>query len=103
MLAQEGLFPKKNKIPLRYSSLQNCLSKLADLALELNASIHIPQIGAGQAKGNWDIIQGMLFDELIVKGIKVTVYLLPGGSGYNSKLKSRLTLFDEGSTWQKEK
>lgn len=102
MLAQKGLFAKKDEIPLRYSSLRKCIKDLADKAIELNASIHMPQIGTGQAKGDWNLIQGMIHDEIIKRGIIVNVYMLPG-TVYKSKLKSELTLFKEDSTWQKEK
>jgi hypothetical protein len=102
MLAQKGLFPKYNEIPLKYDSLRQCLQQLAEKAIELKASVHMPQIGAGQAKGDWEIIQGMIYEELVCKGIEVNVYLLPGKIS-NIKRKSTLTLFNEVSTWQTEK
>lgn len=78
MLAQEGIRGKYGSVPLKYSSLQACLTSLFEEALELNASVHIPAIGAGQGKGDWNIIKGMVYDELVRKGIEVTIYLLPG-------------------------
>jgi Zn-dependent peptidase ImmA (M78 family) len=102
MLAQKGIFAKEGEIPLKYSSLRKCLIDLSVKSLELNASIHMPQIGAGQAKGDWNIIQEMLHDELVAKGLKIYIYLLPG-TVYTHKLKSNLTLFKEDSTWQAEK
>ncbi|MGA2667980.1 MAG: ImmA/IrrE family metallo-endopeptidase [Ignavibacteria bacterium] len=102
MLAQKGLYPKPGEVPLKYSSLRKCLIKLSEEAIKLKASIHMPQIGAGQAKGDWNIIQGMIHDELISRNLEVNVYLL-AGTIYSSKLKSNLTLFKEESTWQKEK
>lgn len=102
MLAQKGLFAKNDEIPLKYSSLRKCLMYLANQAIELDASIHMPQLGTGQAKGDWNLIQGMIHDEIIKKGIKVNVYMLPG-TVYKSKLKSNLTLFKEESTWQNVK
>lgn len=78
MLAQEGIRGKFGSVPLKYSSLRQCLIKLYEEAEELGASIHIPAIGAGQAKGDWNVIKGMIYDELVRKGIEVTIYLLPG-------------------------
>lgn len=99
MLAQKGLYEKEGEIPLKYFSLRNCLIELGETAKKLKATIHMPQIGTGQAKGDWNIIQGMLHDELISRDLKVYVYVLPG-TVYNAKLKSNLTLFKEESTWQ---
>ncbi len=102
MLAQKGLYPKGNEIPLKYSELRICLIKLAEVAIQLNASIHMPQIGAGQAKGDWNIIIGMIHDELISKNIKVNIYILPG-KVFNPKIRSHLTIFKENTTWGTEK
>jgi hypothetical protein len=78
MVAQEGIFPKYGKTPLKYDSLRKCLSELAQQAIKLNASVHMPMIGAGQARGNWEIIHGMIYQELCKKDISVAVYVLPG-------------------------
>lgn len=102
MLAQKGLYAKTGEIPLKYNDLRTCLKELCSVAKEINASVHMPQIGAGQAKGDWNIILGMLYDELINENIKVNIYLLPGKS-YNPKNRSNLTLFKEDSTWQTQK
>jgi len=99
MLAQKGLFPKAGEIPLRYNDLKKCLSGLAKTAQELGASVHMPQIGAGQAKGDWNIILGIIHDELITKSIKVNIYLFPGKT-YNPKYRSTLIIFKETSTWE---
>jgi O-acetyl-ADP-ribose deacetylase (regulator of RNase III) len=99
MLAQKGLFPKDNEIPLKYNALRKCLNSLASEAKNLGASVHMPQIGAGQARGDWNIILGMIHDELIRCDIKVNIYILPG-KAYNPKNRSVLTVFKETSTWE---
>ncbi|MCB0721414.1 MAG: ImmA/IrrE family metallo-endopeptidase [Ignavibacteriae bacterium] len=101
MLAQLGIHGKKGEIPLKYSALRMCLKDLAEIASQKNASIHMPQIGAGQAGGNWEIIQELIYTELVSKGINVTVYLLPGKIS-KPVFRSTLSLFDEESLWQKE-
>jgi hypothetical protein len=99
MLAQKGLFPKAGEIPLKYDALRICLNSLTLTAKELGASIHMPQIGAGQARGDWNIILGMIYDELITRDVKVNIYILPG-KAFNPKNRSVLTLFKETSTWE---
>lgn len=101
MIAQEGLFEKNGVIPLKYDVLSNCLKKLSIVSIDLSASIHMPQIGAGQAKGDWNIIQGMIHDELVVKGILTSIYILPGTKANTSKSVSNLSLFDESTLYEK--
>ena len=102
MLAQKGLFAKGDEIPLRYKELRKCLIQLREFALENNFSVHMPAIGAGQAGGDWEIIIGMIHDELVNYEIKVNIYLFQGTS-FNPKRKSNLTLLNESSTWEKKK
>ncbi len=102
MLAQKGVRPKGDEVLLKYPELRKCLIDLRITATEMNASVHMPVIGAGQAGGDWNIIIGMIHDELVNFNIKVNVYLLPGKS-FNPKQKSHLTIFKENSTWQTEK
>lgn len=77
MIAQKGYGPSK-KPRIRYNSLKQCLDKLADFALEHDASVHMPRIGSGQAGGNWEIIAELIEDSLCARGIVVYVYTLPG-------------------------
>jgi len=102
MLAQKGLFPKQNEIPLKYNELRKCLIELRDTAIELNSSIHMPAIGSGNAGGDWNIIIGMIHDELVSHDLKVNIYLFQG-KPFNPKEKTTLTLFKEDSTWGTEK
>ncbi len=102
MLAQKGIFQKGPEIPLRYNELRKCLVELRETALELGCTIHMPAIGAGQAKGDWDIIIGMIHDELVNYNLKVSIYLLPG-IPFTQKKSSNLTLFKENSTWETKK
>jgi len=101
MIAQKGIFSKGESIPLRYDSLNKCLEALKDTALSLNASVHMPQIGAGQAKGNWSIIEGMIYDTLVANNVDVTIYVLPGTQFIRTSQKSNLSLFDQESLYEK--
>jgi Zn-dependent peptidase ImmA (M78 family) len=101
VIAQKGIRPKhEGDQILSYVGLQRSLEELRSLALEINASIHMPMIGAGQAKGDWNIIQGIIYDELVQHDISVTVYILPG-TKFNPKNNSPLTLFDDKSIYEK--
>lgn len=102
ILAQKGLYSTNQEIPLKYEDLRKCLIQLREFAIESNASIHMPAIGAGNAQGNWDIIIGMIHDELVNYGLKVNIYFLPG-KPIDIKHKSNLTVFNESSTWGTEK
>jgi len=97
MVAQHGIFPKYGEVPLKYPSLQKCLVTLREKAKELGASVHMPLIGAGQAKGDWELIKGMIFQELVKNNIEVTVYVLPNSKQEKKRTTTALELFDENS------
>lgn len=100
MLAQQGLFPTdKNPLPLKYDALRKCLKDLAEFANELKASVHLPLIGAGQAKGSWHLIEGIIFDEIVLQNINVTIYILPGTKLDTSRISS-LSSFNEKSIYE---
>ena len=76
IVAQEGfgasLFPR-----IRYRALQLGLAEVASAALETGAGVHMPRIGSGTAGGEWSVIEEIVEDELVRKGVQVTVYDLP--------------------------
>jgi len=76
MIAQHGYGPSR-KPRIRYNVLKNCLVRLAEIAIERRASIHMPRIGSGQAGGKWPIIAELIDEALIQQGIDVTVYSPP--------------------------
>ena len=76
MIAQHG-YGESTKPRIRYAKLRNCLSHLKDIAIERDASIHMPRIGTGYAGGNWSYISELVDEILVRNGITVTVYTLP--------------------------
>lgn len=85
LVAQKGY--KESPTPkIRYAALKECLDQLARAALERNAEIHMPRIGAGLAEGDWTYIQQLIDDCLVSRGINVTVYTLPGAPRGRSKV-----------------
>lgn len=76
IVAQSGHGPS-DRPRLNYEALAAGLSKVASAARELDAIVHLPRLGAGQAGGRWDVIQSILVDELVSKGVRVVVHTLP--------------------------
>jgi hypothetical protein len=77
MIAQHGYGPSP-KPRIRYIALATCLDSLAELAINHDATVHMPKIGAGQAGGSWSLIREVIAEKLGSRGIKVFVYELPG-------------------------
>lgn len=76
MLAQVGYKSAKNPTPLSYFALQECLKKVADLALEAKRPVYLPKIGAGLAGGEWHLIEKLIVQNLCEKGITVNCFEL---------------------------
>jgi O-acetyl-ADP-ribose deacetylase (regulator of RNase III) len=60
--------------PVRYEAIQQGLSRVAQKAKELNASVHMPRIGCGLAGGTWDKVEPLILSELSTQGVSVYVY-----------------------------
>ena len=84
MVCQEGYGPSAQP-RLRYAALQGALQQLADAAIRLTASIHMPRIGTGHAGGSWEIVEELVRQELCDRGLNVTVYDLPDPGGRPSR------------------
>ena len=50
------------------------MGTVAEKALEIEASVHMPRIGCGLAGGTWGKIEPILERTLIKAGVEVTVY-----------------------------
>lgn len=60
--------------PVRYEAIRQGLKHLRFYAAELDASVHLPRIGADLAGGDWEVIARIIEDELCAHGISVTIY-----------------------------
>lgn len=60
-----------------YSALAEALHALGEAARTFGAQVHLARIGTGQAGGRWDLIEAEIDEELVRRGIDVTVYTLP--------------------------
>lgn len=77
LIAQKG-YGQSARPRLRYSALRRALDELGQYAARSRASVHVPRIGAGQARGQWSVIEGLMREYISARGVPVTVYDLPG-------------------------
>jgi len=71
MIAQHGYrYNKNGKPPIRYGALTDALRKINKMAVEQNATLHMPRIGAGLAGGDWLVIE-----QIILENVHVPVYI----------------------------
>jgi len=78
LIGQEGIRRDwRGRPPVRYEAIRQGLKDVRFYATELEASVHLPRIGAGLAGGRWSEIEAIICDELVAHGISVTVYDLP--------------------------
>lgn len=80
MVGQRGMRTGSKGVPVRYEAIDEALGRLADKALELGASVHMPRIGCGLAGGKWSRVEPLIVERLLKRGLSVTVYD-HGGSG----------------------
>jgi O-acetyl-ADP-ribose deacetylase (regulator of RNase III) len=74
MIGQSGIRGKASGPPIRYEALARCLAQVADKALELEASVHMPRIGCGLAGGDWSQVEPLVQKNFADRGVPVTVY-----------------------------
>lgn len=79
IIAQKGYGPSLTP-RIRYAALRQALAEIATIADERRAAVDMPRLGAGQAGGDWTIIRELVDEALVRRGVKVTVYTLPGTS-----------------------
>ncbi|MGW8762778.1 macro domain-containing protein [Streptomyces sp. NPDC055815] len=75
LVGQRGIRTGRSTgVPVRYEAIDAALGLLADKAVELGASVHMPRIGCGLAGGTWDRVEPLVRERLSARGIPVTVY-----------------------------
>ena len=77
LIGQHGIRQTGGKPPIRYEAIRQGLSVVAGEALRSSAQVHMPRIGCGLAGGVWEEIEPIIQEELVSKGVSVTVYDLP--------------------------
>jgi len=75
MVGQHGIGFSNDNPPIRYDAVDCCFKKVANVAKDHKASIHMPfKIGCGLAHGNWDEIKKLIDKNLCEQDIDVTLY-----------------------------
>ncbi|MEV5604140.1 macro domain-containing protein [Streptomyces sp. NPDC052299] len=74
LVGQRGMRRGSKGAPVRYEAIDTGLAAVADRALELGASLHMPRIGCGLAGGTWTRIEPLIESRLSARGLSVTVY-----------------------------
>ncbi|MDT2023303.1 ImmA/IrrE family metallo-endopeptidase [Methylocella sp. CPCC 101449] len=76
LVAQAG-FGSSVTPRIRYNALESALLRLSEAASARGASVHMPRIGMGSARGDWGTIESLLQDTLVRRGVNITVYEMP--------------------------
>ncbi|MEU9171049.1 macro domain-containing protein [Streptomyces sp. NPDC048420] len=74
MIGQRGIRRGSKGVPVRYEAIDEALDRLADKAVELGASVHMPRIGCGLAGGKWSKVEPLIMERLVNRGLAVTVH-----------------------------
>lgn len=74
MVGQRGIRRGGQGVPVRYEAVDTALARLADEAVRLGASVHMPRIGCGLAGGKWSRVEPLVAGRPAQRGIAVTVY-----------------------------
>lgn len=78
LIGQHGIKTGSKGVPVRYEAIEQGLAKVAEEALGLGASVHMPRIGCGLAGGKWDRVEPLILAELSTRDIPVYVYDFAG-------------------------
>lgn len=77
IIGQHGIMNSKDGPPIRYEAVRQALKEVCQFAKSNNATVVGPRLGSGLAGGDWDEIEKILIEELILNGIEVVIYDLP--------------------------
>ncbi|MGW1656180.1 Appr-1-p processing protein [Streptomyces atratus] len=71
---ESGTEPADSGPPIRYDAVRECLHTLAEHAVRLHASVHMPRIGCGPAGGTWDRVEPLVTEALGAGDVRTVVY-----------------------------
>jgi O-acetyl-ADP-ribose deacetylase (regulator of RNase III) len=74
LVGQRDLHTVRGVPPVRYEAVRKGLERVAAEGQKLGASVHMPRIGCGLAGGKWETISAIIEEELVNRGVAVTVY-----------------------------
>lgn len=77
LIAQEG-YGRSLSPRIRYWALDKALRNATKKLIQAKVkTVQMPKIGTGQARGNWEVIEGMIRETLVASGFEVRVIELP--------------------------
>ena len=74
LIGQTGIHKRNGIPPIRYDAIERGLLDIASHCRQHSASVHMPRIGCGLAGGQWEKVEPLIREQLVAKGIAVTVY-----------------------------
>lgn len=77
MIGQRGTRHRGGVRPIRYNTLANCLTYVAQKAKRMGATIHLPQIGMNGSKEHWPTVLGIVKDSIGKFRVPVYIYMTP--------------------------
>lgn len=78
LIGQHRTTSHGERVPIRYDALDLGFKAVAIFCKNRRASVHMPRLGAGLARGRWEEIAPIIETTLVFQGVSVTVYDLPG-------------------------
>lgn len=76
LIGQHKCWPIDGVPPVRYNAIRDGLDSVREFCQAQNARVVCPKFGAGLAGGTWDIIAGLLEQQLVSQGVEVHCYEL---------------------------
>jgi O-acetyl-ADP-ribose deacetylase (regulator of RNase III) len=77
MVAQHGNWTPGGPPAVDYKALRECLETVGAEANDMSVSVHMPRIGCGLGGGDWNVVEEIIYDHLVDRGIDAYVYDLP--------------------------
>ena len=79
LIGQHRTINHGEAVPVRYEAIRKGLTTLAQVCLKQNprGRVCMPRMGAGLARGDWSVIEKIIQETLVDRGIEVSVYDLP--------------------------
>ena len=77
MVGQRGTRHKMGARPIRYKVLAQCLSRVAERAKRMHASVHLPQLGLNGSDLIWPMILDIIKDSVGRFKVPIYIYIHP--------------------------
>ena len=77
MVGQRGTRHKSGVRPIRFDVLARCLSQVAQRAMRMHASVHLPQLGVNGSDHSWPTILDIVKDSVGRCRVPIYIYITP--------------------------